>query len=436
MAVTVSSALLATANAAASGASEGGKNAAFCGAIATGIGSGYKLVARRSGATVLDMTMSGSLSASSTGIAIPDAYAALNILTAADIDSGTWSLRIEKASDANVYLNGTLGRNVGDFLLSDDLDPDAGIALSGVFLRSPSIDAVVGGSWLSVAVSDMRKVGWSGAYMDSYAPNDDLTYGRRPISSQRSRAQLSQGRYATSAAFTPTNPDYSEVAWVTDPAVKNATWSRIIQWTHIYMSETYKTAHASGWVNNTRVAIWDCQVWVKSKTTGNWTRLSLSNTPGGEWWTPDFKLYKGTKESTGDAYRIEGSGYPSIRTVLAATGTPAGSPDANVGYWLWHGYSGLTAITGSDVADVVSCCKTALVLHNAGGTDDRDASRFLFAVGADYYPVSGSSYPAVGTSRHRFVRAKYPSYQWHVMHTMTEAQFNAAGGHPSALDSA
>jgi hypothetical protein len=31
------------------------------------------------------------------------------------------------------------------------------------------------------------------------------------------------------------------------------------------------------------------------------------------------------------------------------------------------------------------------------------------------------------------VTAKYPDWQWHVMHTMTEAQFNATNGYPSAL---
>lgn len=154
MTVSVSSALLATANAAAAGAADGSKNAAFCGALSTGIGSGYKLVARRDGVIVLSMTMSGSLASSSYGLSIPDAYSTLTVLTAADIDTGSWTLRVEKASDAAVYLHGTLGTAGTDFTLSADLDPAVGIALYGLFLRSPSIDTTsstvpvgVGGSW-------------------------------------------------------------------------------------------------------------------------------------------------------------------------------------------------------------------------------------------------------------------------------------------------
>jgi len=140
MTVSVSAALLATANAAAAGAADGSKNAAFCGAISAGIGSGYKPVARRDGVIVLSMTMSGSLASSGYGLSIPDAYATLTVLTAADIDTGSWTLRVEKASDAAVYLHGTLGTVGTDFTLSADLDPAVGIALYGLFLRSPSID--------------------------------------------------------------------------------------------------------------------------------------------------------------------------------------------------------------------------------------------------------------------------------------------------------
>lgn len=140
MTVSVSSALLATANAAAASAPDGSKNAAFCGALSTGIGSGYKLVARRDGVIVLSMTMSGSLASSSYGLSIPDDYATLTVLTAADIDTGSWTLRIEKASDAAVHLEGTLGRSGTDFVMSASLTADSTIALAGIYLRSPAID--------------------------------------------------------------------------------------------------------------------------------------------------------------------------------------------------------------------------------------------------------------------------------------------------------
>lgn len=143
MAVQPTSGLLSAANAAASGAADGAKNAAFCGAIATGIGSGYKIVARRNGEVVLSLTMSGSLSASGAGLAIPNSYGSLDTLLAADIDTGSWTLRVEKASDPAVYLEGTLGRSGTDFILSDDLDPAKGFAISGLTLRSPALDTAM-----------------------------------------------------------------------------------------------------------------------------------------------------------------------------------------------------------------------------------------------------------------------------------------------------
>lgn len=141
MAVTPSAALLSAANSAAGAVADGQKNAAWCGAIASGIGSGYKLVARRDGVIVLDVTMSGSLAQVSGGLAIPSSYASLNTLLAADIDSGAWTLRVEKAGDPATYLQGTIGRSGTDFVLNGDLVAGAPISLgSGIVLRSPSLD--------------------------------------------------------------------------------------------------------------------------------------------------------------------------------------------------------------------------------------------------------------------------------------------------------
>jgi hypothetical protein len=103
-------------------------------------------------------------------------------------------------------------------------------------------------------------------------------------------------------------------------------------------------------------------------------------------------------------------------------------------YYFWHGYGSPTAIDPYDVADVLVSTKVSLVIDDTDGPDDRAASRFMVAVGADYYPNTALAvYPGVGTSRHKLVTARWPDFQYAVMHTMTEAQFNAAGGYPSAF---
>lgn len=289
--------------------------------------------------------------------------------------------------------------------------------------------------WTEIARASMRRHDGTAGYIDSYARNDDGIWGRYG-SSQAVRATLVQGRYASPVAWTTTNPDFQEeLSYGGVDFAKNEVWTRILPWTHIWLSQTYRDTHAGGSFvkpGNTRVMIWDVQVWVKSKATGAWRQACSSNTPGGEWWSPNFRDYLGGSQSVPGAYRIESStGYPSIRTVYASTGRTTGD-DAFIDYWLWHGYGSFGTIDGADVADVVASSRVSLVLDDPAGVDDRADSRYLYSMGADYYPAGKlSTYPGVGTSRQRIVTARYPNFEYHVMHTMTQAQFDAPGGYPS-----
>lgn len=288
----------------------------------------------------------------------------------------------------------------------------------------PSPPPAGGSAWSDVAIRDMRKVDWTGTYMTSYAANDDTLWGRnsRYYSSQSERGQLSMGRYPSDVAFTTTNPDYPEISWAAS-TFSGVNWGRINVWNQIYLGETYKDSHVTGWVNNTRVMCWDFQVWIKRKSTGGWVRVARTDYMGGEAWDVTFGTL-GAASKFDLRSEVE-TGYPSVRMVL-----DAGAP--YVPYWVPHGYAGLTAINAADVADVLVSHKSALVVHSTLVDDDREFSRFYLACGADYYPASGTLpfYPGVGTSRHKLVSAKWPSYQYHVMHTMTQAQFEANGGYP------
>jgi len=290
-------------------------------------------------------------------------------------------------------------------------------------------------SWAEVAISDMRRAG-AYSYTDSYARNDDTIWGRRTTSSQYVRAQLSQGRYASTDAFNTTNPDYtSDLSWIPmDNPVRTYDWTRIIQWSHVWLSTAYQDQHIQpGFENNTRVMIWDCQVWVKSKGLGQWMRVINTDSPSGEWWSPDFREYLGSFSTTPSSFRTESStGYRSVKTVYAAH--PSTGADAGIDYWLAHGYSNIASIDGPDIADIVSSFKCALVMDNPDGFDDRDYSRYLVTVGADYMPADKAVlYPGVGTSRQRFLRAKWPNWEYRVCHSMTQAQFEAVNGYPSVF---
>jgi hypothetical protein len=291
--------------------------------------------------------------------------------------------------------------------------------------------------WLDVAISDMRKPGdnsaeFSAGYQPgSFAPNDAPPSGRRGAnntanqSSQWLRAQLSQGRYASPDAFNPAiNPHYAEISWITNETVKTQPWPEVLIWNQIYLADPWRQNHLPGWINNTRVGSWDHQLWLKLKSTGQWVRWSFSDSISGHAIRPDFReeLFDG---SMTDVRTEAGTGYKSIRLVYDQYAPLA----PEFPYWAFHGYSGgRKSIDGPDIADIVISQRSSLFVHDPYYADDRDYARFLLAIGADYYPPPGAPYlyPAVGTSRHKLVTAKWPNWQYHVCHSMTEPQIRAS----------
>lgn len=286
------------------------------------------------------------------------------------------------------------------------------------------------GLFIERAISDMRIPGHSGSYATSYALNDDGTLQMNSSWTQFRRAMLAMGRYpytppgGTCEAFTNVNPDVGGLSWVAsvEPAALTAVWDKIAFWGEVTLSTTFPS-HAPGYVGNTRVAVWDCEVWIRLRSTGAWSLVRKSNDLGGMHYRAD---YSGTNGSI--QFRTEPSGYLSFRP-LSST-----NPAYSAHYW-WN-VPVYPTINAYQVVDVVVAQKVALVLHDSAGTDDREFSRFLIRTGADYYPTSNQAFsnnPGVGISRTRFVRARWPDWEWSVMHTMTEAQINGSGALPSVF---
>lgn len=293
-------------------------------------------------------------------------------------------------------------------------------------------------SWLEIAIADMRIPGYAGSYATSYALNIANPWGRNANgqgSPQATKASLLMGRYAGPDAFDPAiNPDYAWVSWADYSPVNTQNWPRMLLWNQVYLTEQFTVNHTPGWINNTRVMFWDAQVWLKSKSTGQWTRLAFSNSFGGHAVSPDFR-YEIFGDSPQRDLRTEAeTGYSSVRLIYSPTVPNANYPYPNYPYWCFHGYAGgVQNIDGPDIADVVISIKMALVVHDPNEADDREFARFTVGVGADYYPPSGAPYvyPGVGTSRHKLVTAKWPNWQYLVCHTMTEAQITDTNGYPS-----
>lgn len=399
MAVTVSSALLSAANSAASGASEGSKNAAFCSAISTGIGSGYRIVARRSSVVVLDMTMSGSLSSSATGLAIPDSYSALNTLLAADIDSGSWSLRVEKASDANVYLHGTLGRSGTDFILSADLDPEAGIALNGLVMLSPSIDAApsLSEGYVDVLVNDMK------LFHDGPCDVLEKINGWGP------------GAFPAIGKPMPSG------------------WTHALGWFHVMEdSSNISSADAArAWrvsgpytgngAPNTRIQCKELQLWYLD--TGNvWRLHGRRQQPGSSVYPIDWSLNVPTTASTWRSEATNGGGA-SIRDLGRGT----------LEAYTWHSYTSPTPLPAHNA--LAACFMGRRILDNPGGPDDRASCRMLGACAGDYYmdawtagdgpEITGVNVRDMGWGRMKYFTDDWQLFAWYSINTRTEAQIRA-----------
>ena len=284
-------------------------------------------------------------------------------------------------------------------------------------------------TWAEIALSDMRRVGFSGAYRDSVAYNDDAWLGRSfysPSSTQH-RAVCAQGRYAlASEAYSNTNPDFAvELDYDVGSVRSQHNAYRILGWMHTPLGETYGLSHASGYVGNSRILMWDMRIAIKSKATGQWTVHGPQEFSGGMVQTASNRP---VSTGPGGDFRYEPAyGHYSCRPVNT-TAAP------HSGYLCWHGWGQFINIDPYDVADVCGTCRTSLILHDPSGTDDREFSRFMFAFSADYYPASSVAsfdyYNSIAQARVKFVTARWPNSQIHVFHTMTEAQFNAANGYP------
>lgn len=294
--------------------------------------------------------------------------------------------------------------------------------------------------------AQMRRRGYS--YSQSYAPADAAIWGRSGAFSEA--AGLGMGRYPNPDAFrNPPNLDAGMVSNVTGVAT-TVTWSRATFWNQCFLARPYQTTgssrdpakgHAPGYTGNSRVVTWDHRIYVKSKSTGQWTRLIQQNGINGESVDTSFNaLPDGRVSGLGssidgniDAQRHSPTGGISVRPIydpqiqsITGTSTPV---------ICWHGYLPGQSIDPWDIADIAAMQRVALILHDEDGFDDRIYSRFLWGTGLDYIPDGGPRfYPNSGWGAHRFVTARYPNNQIVGYFTMSVDEFDAANGYPSEWD--
>jgi len=271
-------------------------------------------------------------------------------------------------------------------------------------------------------------------YLQSYALNDAPTRLRTETgpSSQQTRAQLTMGHWGTQRAWDRNyNRDYDVegLDWIQQRERDVTYWPTLVGWDQLYQSTENNGQHLPGFVGNTRVLVFGKELWVRLISTGNWIRIATGSELNGETWRPNFSDYGGG--FWGGQYTTGNPDDPvDIRHELGGTSFRTRPASGTARYYVPHTYYGYATVDPWNVNAVCSLGKASLILHNGAGTDDRDYSQYLYGLGADWYPpYSGPYYPGVGTSRSKYVRAKYPNWQYHVMHTLTWNEFLAS--HPN-----
>lgn len=163
--------------------------------------------------------------------------------------------------------------------------------------------------------------------------------------------------------------DNTPLSWTpTNTSLKTTQFNAVFPWFIIHTGGN-NTAGSANPAPNTRVEIYDINVFVYSKSQSTWIDLTAGDTKDP---TSSESLSFNLLTNAGAAdSRIEAvSGHVSYK-VNAAKNPIRGRIAAKT-------------ITGSDISGIFMACKARLVLDNPAGVDDRASSTYVVSVGCDY----------------------------------------------------
>lgn len=169
-------------------------------------------------------------------------------------------------------------------------------------------------------------------------------------------------------------------------------WKSIIPWFVLFEGEGNSAT-------NTRIQLRNMKLYILSRSTNQWSEIVSEQDMGGEF-CPHGSNYLHC--TGGDNKRSESDG-----------GGVSIKPMAGHDYHGWYG--GRTAITGADIKAVFVTLQGRLLVDSPTNADDRDNARYLFDVGADYYPEMGPSQiylPGVGVSRAKLITNDWRSFNF------------------------
>lgn len=373
MAATLSATMQNAADTAANAAANGSKNAAYLTSISSSIGSGYKVKALRNGTEVLAMTMTGSLSVSSGTITLPTSYASLDTLSNADIDSGTWVLRIEKASDAGVYIEGSLGKAGGDFdfTLTGDLVSGDDVTLGSIVLNPPSYDTVT-----SPSTNSVQKI-----YADTIGPNDGYLHRFRGYFNNmglQDPAAVLMGAYPVGSAFTGWGYWWDNISSVLDEYKDDDFWTHWWAWMVLHEEGTSATDSSTclnpSSATNIRLGLRRVITNMRRRSTGQWVRVSDVPNPG---W---FRVSQTNHQWVSGSVDIRTNNTDGGQEILLPPQT------GNAFHLVAPNYRMDLSSIVSDIDAVHVAAEIRLVKDNPAGADNRSQAKWMVYIGGDWMP--------------------------------------------------
>lgn len=363
--------------AAAAGAANGVKRAAYLSSWGTAIGSNADVILYRNGTPVWEAALTGALPVVGPSIVIT--AATQSSVSVADIDTGTWELRVEKSTDSAIYIGATVtAATVAEsFRLSADLAADSTVSINITF-NAPALDTVGGvggdtGSGITLALlqSDVNQ---------SLA-HEMYLHGVPPEWSWGSHANLAVG------ANPPQLAGWGSPAFV------------------VWGVASTERNNVPG-VHNWRLAVHSMLSF--EKRGGQWMRQSS------DWHTPPCPGAMYTDYETNAsvaANKRETNGYSEIKFP-----NNGGS---------FHFFTDRTPVGSTGAQHRATLINASLTLDNPAGIDDRAAARVVVLASGDYWktisiPWSSTQYTNDGFFVGRARKpALWPSTSWHSAHTMT-----------------
>jgi hypothetical protein len=368
--------------------------------ISAYIGTDPKLQLYRDATKVYDRVLNGDCTVVNGNIVLPTSWdAAATTHTAADIDTGVWSFRLVKASDATKYLEGTAGP-IGSgkhLILSADLDGTIGVTLTGITLQAPSdLDE---GYVTPAPGPTPPPPGAPPAGVAVYNPQ--LTVDDMGLQNDYNAIDLPNWNQPTWAVGGSTPPGAvvmgnrgipSEVSWWWNSAqgqnYPNA-WRYWINW----MVVLYGAGHVGA---NNAVKISRTKMIARRRSDGAWVTILSGATASHDWWQWDPS--GGQTVRSQDMFGIQN---PTPGTYLLHLGDPLAIPAINRTFP--HGvWGGIISFDPTPYDCIMHVGLVSLELWNPAGTDARGTSQITFQMGGDYYPTQGNAlswYPGAFVSR-------------------------------------